>query len=146
VIGRFINVHNKNKFFIPAMSTMILGLIMLFITRNVILVGISGFIMMSGNLVLTAIFNVKVRDYTPLDKVGHFQGMRMIFYVMIPMIIGPFIGARVISNSNVFYNDLGTIKPVPTPEIFIVSAIAVLFILVPLFIAFKNEKKVEEIA
>jgi hypothetical protein len=65
---------------------------------------------------------------------------------MIPMIIGPFIGARVISNSNVFYNDLGTIKPVPTPEIFIVSAIAVLFILVPLFIAFKNEKKVEEIA
>jgi MFS family permease len=128
------------------MSTMILGLIMLFITRNVILVGVSGFIMMSGNLVLTAIFNVKVRDYTPLDKVGHFQGMRMIFYVMIPMIIGPFIGARVISNSNVFYNDLGTIKPVPTPEIFIVSAIAVLFILVPLFIAFKNEKKVEEIA
>lgn len=146
VIGRFIKVHNKNKFFIPAMSTMILGLIMLFVTRNVILVGVSGFIMMSGNLVLTAIFNVKVRDYTPLDKVGHFQGMRMIFYVMIPMIVGPFIGARVISNSNVFYNDLGTIKPVPTPEIFIVSAIAVLFILVPLFIAFKNEKKVEEIA
>ena len=146
VIGRYIKTHNKNKFFIPAMSTMILGLIMLFITRNVVLVGISGFIMMSGNLVLTAIFNVKVRDYTPLDKVGHFQGMRMIFYVMIPMIIGPFIGARVISNTNVFYNDLGTLKPVPTPEIFIASAIAVLFILIPLFFAFKNEKKVKEIA
>ena len=146
VIGRYIKTNNKNKFFIPAMSTMILGLIMLFITRNVVLVGISGFIMMSGNLVLTAIFNVKVRDYTPLDKVGHFQGMRMIFYVMIPMIIGPFIGARVISNTNVFYNDLGTLKPVPTPEIFIASAIAVLFILIPLFFAFKNEKKVKEIA
>lgn len=145
LIGRMIKPHNKNQFFIPAMSTMVVGLVMLFLTRNVILVGISGFIMMSGNLVLSAIFNVKVRDYTPLDKVGHFQGMRMIFYVMIPMIIGPFIGARVITNSNMFYNDLGTLKPVPTPEIFIASAIAVLFILIPIFIAFKNEKKVDEL-
>lgn len=145
LVGRMIKPHNKNQFFIPAMSTMVVGLIMLFLTRNVILVGISGFVMMSGNLVLSAIFNVKVRDYTPLDKVGHFQGMRMIFYVMIPMIIGPFIGARVITNSNMFYNDLGTLKPVPTPEIFIASAIAVLFILIPIFIAFKNEKKVDEL-
>jgi MFS family permease len=143
VIGRLIKANNKNKFFIPAMLTMTIGLILLFLTRDAILVGISGFIMMSGNLVLSAIFNVKVRDYTPLDKVGHFQGLRMIFYVMIPMIIGPFIGARVISNSNVFYDDLGVMKPVPTPAIFIASAIAVLFIMIPLLIAFKSEKKVE---
>ncbi|MDD3712422.1 MAG: MFS transporter [Candidatus Izemoplasmatales bacterium] len=145
LVGRMIKPHNKNQFFIPAMSTMVVGLIMLFLTRNVILVGISGFIMMSGNLVLSAIFNVKVRDYTPLDKVGHFQGLRMIFYVMIPMIIGPFIGARVITDNNMFYDDLGVMKPVPTPEIFIASAITVLFILIPIFIAFKNEKKADEL-
>jgi len=144
VVGRNIKANNKNKFFIPGMVIMIIGLLLLFFTRNVILVGISGFVMMSGNLILTAVFNVKVRDYTPLDKVGHFQGIRMIFYVMIPMIIGPFIGAKVISGSNVFYNDLGILKPVPTPGIFIASAIAVLFIMIPLFFVFKKERSIKE--
>ena len=142
-VGRFIKKDNKNKFFISAMVIMIIGLIMLFITRSPIYVGISGFIMMSGNLILTAVFNVKVRDYTPLDKVGHFQGVRMIFYVMIPMIIGPFIGARVINGNGMYYMDLGVLKPVPTPEIFITSAVAVLFILIPLLLVFKKEKEVE---
>jgi len=119
----------------------VIGLILLFFSRGNVWVGIAGVIMMGGNLVLTAVFNVKVRDYTPLDKVGHFQGIRMIFYVMIPMIIGPFIGARVISGGNVFYEDLGVIKPVPTPGIFITSAIAVLFIMIPLWFAFKQEQR-----
>ncbi|MFA6801157.1 MAG: MFS transporter, partial [Acholeplasmataceae bacterium] len=140
VVGNFIKSNNKNKFFIPGMGIMIIGLMGLYFSRNIILVGISGFVMMSGSLLLTAILNVKVRDYTPIDKVGHFQGIRMIFYVMIPMIIGPFIGARVISGANVFYEDLGELKPVPSPGIFIASAIAVLFILLPLWFAFKKEK------
>lgn len=145
LVGRHIKANNKNRFFIPAMIVMTTGLILLFVTRNVIFVGIAGFIMMSGNLILTAVFNVKVRDYTPLDKVGHFQGIRMIFYVMIPMVIGPFIGAKVISNSNVFYIDLGVSKPIPTPGIFIASAISVLFILIPLWFVFKKEKLKKEI-
>ena len=140
VVGNYIKSNNKNKFFIPGMGIMIIGLMGLYFSRNIILVGISGFVMMSGSLLLTAILNVKVRDYTPIDKVGHFQGIRMIFYVMIPMIIGPFIGARVISGANVFYEDLGELKPVPSPGIFIASAIAVLFILLPLWFAFKKEK------
>ncbi|MDY0023307.1 MAG: MFS transporter, partial [Candidatus Izemoplasmatales bacterium] len=140
LVGRFIKEHNKNKFFLPAMVIMGLGLIMLFITRDVFLVGISGVVMMSGNLILSTAFNVKIRDYTPLDKVGHFQGIRMIFYVMIPMIIGPFIGARVINEGNLFYDDLGIMKPVPTPEIFIASAIALILIVIPIFFAFKKEK------
>ena len=39
--------------------------------------------------------NSTVRDYTPEDKTGLFQGIRMIFFVLIPMIVGPSIGDRV---------------------------------------------------
>jgi MFS family permease len=141
IIGRQIKAHNKSRFFFPAVGIMAVGLILLFFTRNPILVAISGVIMMSGNLILTTIFNVKVRDNTPLDKVGHFQGIRMIFTVMIPMIIGPFIGANVITNSGLFYEDLGVSKPVPTPGIFLASALIVVFAMIPVLLAFKEEKK-----
>jgi len=141
IVGRFIKADNKNKFFVPGVVVMAIGLILLFVTREPLLVGISGTIMMSGNLVLTTILNVKVRDNTPLDKVGHFQGIRMIFSVMIPMIIGPFIGAQVITNSGVLYEDLGVLKPVPTPGIFIASAVIVILTLVPVWFAVRQEKK-----
>jgi len=141
IVGRFIKANNKNKFFLPGVVIMAVGLILLFVTRNPVLVGVSGTIMMSGNLILTTILNVKVRDHTPLDKVGHFQGIRMIFSVMIPMIIGPFIGARVITDSGLVYEDLGVIKQVPTPGIFIASAVVVILTLVPVWFAIKQERK-----
>jgi hypothetical protein len=65
----------------------------------------------------------------------------MIFSVMIPMIIGPFIGAQVITNSGVLYEDLGVLKPVPTPGIFIASAVIVILTLVPVWFAVRQEKK-----
>ena len=65
----------------------------------------------------------------------------MIFSLMIPMIIGPFIGARVITNSGLTYEDLGVIKQVPTPAIFIASAVVVILTLIPVWFAIKQEKK-----
>jgi len=144
IVGRFVTAKNKHRFFYPGIAIMILGLIFLFLTRNALYVGIAGFVMMSGNLILTAVMNAKVRDYTPLDKVGHFQGVRMIFFVLIPMVIGPFIGAKVISNAQTFYMDLGVLKPIPTPTIFLVSAIASLLVIIPLIFVFRNEKKLSQ--
>ena len=141
IVGRQIKAHNKNRFFVPGVAIMAIGLVMLFFVRNPILLVVSGVIMMSGSLILTTVFNVKVRDNTPLDKVGHFQGIRMIFTVMIPMMIGPFIGANVITNSGLFYDDLGVMKQVPTPGIFLASAIVVVFTMIPVFLAVKQEKK-----
>ena len=140
LVGRLIKAGNKNKFFVPAVAVMAGGLLLLFVTRSPVLVILSGVVMMSGNLVLTTVFNVKVRDHTPMDKVGHFQGIRMIFTVMIPMIVGPFLGASVITDSGLFYDDLGVMKPVPTPGIFLVSALVVVLSLMPIWFAFRQEK------
>jgi len=139
VVGRYITAKNKNRFFVPAIGVTMLGLLLLFVTRSAIAVGVAGIVMMSGNLLLTALTSAKVRDYTPLDKAGHFQGIRMIFFVLIPMIVGPFIGSSVISSANEFYVDLGVSKPVPTPAIFLASAIALLFLAIPLIRVFRLE-------
>lgn len=138
VVSRFIHSKNERFFFFPSILTMCFGLILLFLARTPAFVVIAGIVMMSGNLVFSAVVNARIRDLTPKENVGHFQGIRMIFYVLIPMVIGPFIGSAVIKNSNMTYVDLGVIKQVPTPAIFLASAIALLVILIPLYFTLRK--------
>ena len=132
ICGNFIDKVGKLKFVLPAAFVMLAGLTGMFFVRSVIAVIIVGSVMMSGFMLVTACLSATVRDYTPKDKVGHFQGIRMIFAVMLPMIIGPYIGATVIKNSNSTYLDLGVVKNVPTPSIFLASAVVLLFIIIPI--------------
>ena len=87
----------------------------------------------------TAILSGVIRDHTPAGKAGHFQGIRMIFGVLLPMIFGPAIGAAVIRGSDSTYVDLGVVKTVPTPSIFLAAAIVLLLILPPVLALKKKE-------
>ena len=49
------------------------------------------------------------------------------------MIIGPIIGALVIKNSGNTYVDLGVVKEVPTPAIWLASVIVATLILIPFY-------------
>jgi MFS family permease len=141
--GRFIDKVGKMRFVFPAAAVMLIGLIGMFFARSVIAVIIAGAVMMSGYMLVTATLSATVRDYTPLDKVGHFQGIRMIFAVLLPMIIGPFIGAAVIINSSSTYVELGAVKKVPTPSIFLASAAVLLLVTVPILLL-KRRKNNED--
>ena len=137
--GNFIDKVGKLKFVLPAASVMLAGLIGMFFVRSKVAVIIAGSVMMSGYMLVTACLSATIRDYTPTDKVGHFQGIRMIFAVLLPMVIGPYIGAAVIKNSNSTYMDLGVVKNVPTPSIFLAAAVALLFIVIPIYILKRRE-------
>ncbi len=52
---------------------------------------IGGIVMMGGILSLIGAFNANFQDYIPEGSQGRFQGVRMCFTVLIPMIIGPII-------------------------------------------------------
>lgn len=78
-----------------------------------------------------------LQDKYPEGDVGRFQGIRMIFFVLIPMVIGPSIGSAVIKRFG--SNVPGIDGYVPTPEIFIVSALASLLALIPLIFINKEE-------
>ena len=126
---------------LPAAGIMLLGLVGMYIARGFVSVMIAGAVMMSGYMLATAILSATVRDFTPRDKIGHFQGIRMIFTVMLPMIIGPFIGAAVIKNSAETYVDLGVVKTVPTPAIFLAAAAVLLVVVVPVLWLQRKEKR-----
>jgi hypothetical protein len=72
-----------------------------------------------------------VRDHTPADRVGAVQGLRMVFFVLIPMVIGPSIGAAVIRGADQYYEDLGQLKQVPTAGIFVAAALVGMLAAIP---------------
>ena len=141
VAGRFIDRVGKLRFAVPAALVMFIGLIGMYYVRGSVPVMAAGTVMMSGHMMLSAALSANIRDWTPEGKVGHFQGIRMIFAVLLPMIIGPNIGAAVIRGSDSTYVDLGQVKSVPTPGIYLAAAAVLLLCLVPVFLLRKREKK-----
>ncbi len=64
----------------------------------------------------------------------------MIFAVMLPMLIGPFIGAAVIRGNAATYEELGVIKTVPTPAIFLAAGAALLLVLIPVLLLKRRDR------
>jgi len=101
--------------------------------------------MMSGYMLLQSALAATVRDHTPADKVGQFQGIRMVFTVLIPMCTGPYIGSFLIglTNAGATYEDQGTVKQVPTPWIFLGAAAVLLLVMIPVTMLKRREKHAE---
>ena len=140
ISGRFIDRIGKLRFALPAGLVMLIGLGAMYFVRSQIGVMIAGTVMMSGHMMLSSALSANIRDYTPAGKVGHFQGIRMIFAVLLPMIIGPAIGAAVIRGSESTYIELGQIKSVPTPGIYLAAAIVLLLCALPILWMKKKQK------
>ncbi len=132
--GRVVDRVGKTRAVIPAVVFMIVGLAGMFVVRDMLSVIVFGTIMMGGFMLSTASLSASVRDATPGDRVGMVQGLRMIFVVLIPMVIGPFIGSAVIIGANETYVDLGVVKQVPTPWIFPAAAVVALLVVVPMLV------------
>ena len=130
--GRIVDRIGKTRAILPAVAFMIVGLAGMFVVRDMLSVIVFGTIMMGGFMLSTAALSASVRDATPADRVGMVQGLRMIFVVLIPMVIGPFIGSAVIIGANETYVDLGIVKQVPTPWIFPAAAAVALLVIVPM--------------
>lgn len=128
--GRFADSFGKSKTAIIAIAVMFIGSILMYFFRSYALCTIAALLVMSGYLATVSCINANLRDTTPKNLTGSFQGIRMVFTVAIPMIIGPFIGNTLIKNSGRTYTELGVIKDVPTPILFLAAA----FILIPLCI------------
>ena len=147
VFGLFMDKIGKNRIMIPAIAVTVCGGIAMFFVNNQLGVMLAGTVLMSGYMIGTAVLGAKVRDYTPSKEVGLFQGVRMIFLVMIPMVTGPYIGQGAsMINNEMTEGDFGQWSYAPTPYIFLFAAIAVLFVLIPLIILYKKEKQDEQVS
>ena len=132
----------KNKIIIPAICVAVLGGISMFFAKNQVGVMIAGTVLMSGYMIGTAVLGAKVRDYTPPKEVGLFQGIRMIFLVMIPMVTGPYIGQGVSYINKVEYiNEFGRTVIQPNAFIFLFAGIVLALAVIPTIFVIGKEKQ-----
>lgn len=142
LLGKVIDKAGKIRCLLPTSVILIIGFLLMYFSKgdNLPILIIFGTVMMGAYLVASACICGTIRDYTPDDKVGLFQGVRIVFQVLIPMVTGPYIGAAVIEGNNQTYVELGTVKTIPTANIFLASAAVAVFALIPVIILLKKEK------
>ncbi|MBR5232656.1 MAG: MFS transporter [Clostridia bacterium] len=133
---------SDKKRFVANMCTIVLFIVGLFILSTstniiVVLIGIAptlvGYVVLQIQLVAT------MRDFIPEDKVGLFQGIRMIFVVLIPMIVGPALGDIACRSSNITIVEYGVEKLVPSTSMFFYAAIVAVFVLIPMLVLAKKK-------
>ena len=93
---------------------------------------------------------VWTKQLYPKDAKGQFEGIWILFFVLIPMIGGSLIGQAVVSSSNASFMDevSGQMQYIPNGNIFIVGAAVIVLSAIPFFFTARLHKKrvAEELA
>ena len=121
--GKLIDKYGFIKTSIISLSIYLAGLILLGLLTNIVFVFIGSLFMMMGYLSLGACFNASIRDYTPEDKVGLFQGIRIFVSVLIPMLVGPWIGSILSGNTSEGFLGVAGDAYTPSSLIFIAGCV-----------------------
>ena len=150
-LGRLSDRTDKVKLLYIAAAVMAAGLFGMYFapsdnkTAALLLFGIFGFIMITGYIFVSALCGSTVRDYTPEGAVGKMQGVRMVFSVLIPMLVGPAIGNAINKARGIKLPDAGadimTTEYIPAPEIFLVGSLVTLLMFAVIPILSKLTKK-----
>ncbi len=101
------------------------------------------FLIGAGYMIITQTATVWSKQLFPSDTKGQFEGVRIVFFVMLPMVIAMLIASPVIKTSGeLFINpDNGQSEYIPNNIIFVVGAIITIFTLIPIAIAGRYHNK-----
>ena len=154
-LGRLSDRKDKKQLLYLASSVMAIGLFAMYLAKgmshvaNLLLFGISGFVMITGYIFVSALTGAIVRDNTPPESAGKLQGVRMVFSVLIPMIVGPMIGNGINKAMNVPLENAGadamTTEYIPAPEIFLAGALVACLLIVCVWLLTRADKKKENV-
>jgi MFS family permease len=116
-----------------ATVTSSLGGVMLSLVRSLPLLALSGFLWQAFSMCASIAAVAWLKDMLPEQKRGKFLGIRMIFWVALPMVIGPWIGSTLIQNFGVPTTFNGEAGFIPIPIIFQMGSAISLLALIPLY-------------
>ena len=143
--GKLMDKLGKEKFTVVSVVIYFVGLLAAGFAKNIVVFFICAVPALLGWALLGIAMNASVRDYMPEGKVGSFQGIRIIFYVLIPMIVGPFIGNIVCRFSKITYtNEYNVVTSAPGNVMFWAAAVVAVLTLIPVILLRKSNKKSAE--
>lgn len=117
------------------------GLVLVSISQKlpVLLIGVFGAGI--GYILVLQSLTAWMKNLYPEEQRGQFEGVKQIFFVCIPMIVGPAIATPIINHLGIEAEINGASGMVPAPSLFLISAILTLFTLIPLNTAAKLCRK-----
>ncbi len=142
--GKVYDKYHFRAAVIPSMALLMAGFVVLYLFKHTALVFIGSLLMMCGYLAGMAVYGALLRDHTPANRSGQFQGLRIVGQVLIPGVIGPAIGAAVLKNADTIIGDDGTTSFVPNENIFLaalVAAVVACVVLIPIFKMLKSKEE-----
>lgn len=141
VAGRYINRGKFIPVLCGAVAINIIGLIVLLSSHIVAL--FAGIILVGGGyMCVYQSLMIWVKNLYPEDKRGSFEGIRLLFYVLIPMAIGTTIASPIIKAfGNPVVNEYGVEGYAPTSILFVIAAAIALLTYIPIYFAHREEKR-----
>ena len=139
---------NKNKFVLGTVISVVLSVIGVGILgffgrpENVdpttilnpsLLIGL--FFFGCGYIMFMQVLSVWMKQLFPADAKGQFEGFRIIFFVLIPWIVSPFIANPIIKSNGKILDANGLEAYLPTHVLFLISMALILLTFVPLVFA-----------
>ena len=134
-------VYDKKGFSLTCFFSLLwlsIGYIVLFLFRSTVPVFVGSLFMMCGYLAGMAVFGAKIRDLTPEDKAGRLQGVRIFSQVLVPGVVGPFVGKTILANAKTIVNNDGTESFVPNANIFLGALIPIIILALVLLLVKKK--------
>jgi MFS family permease len=137
IAGKFINKGKFTEILTVAVILNIIGLLIITIKGTVTLI-IGTFFVGGGYMMVYQTLMVWVKNLYPEDKRAQLEGVRLLFYVCIPMVIGPAIATPIINNwGKPMVNDYGEKGFSATNILFYISAIFAVLTFIPIYISKK---------
>ena len=143
VCGVLYDRFGRKSFYFPLLIIMIAGTLSFYLLKDLngaargLVLYAGGVLMMGAILSLTGALQSAFQDYIPKGYEGRFQGVRMCFMVMVPMIIGPII-SMIIGLDAMGMNGEDFM---PTYSIFLAAAIVAVFAAIPLWPVMKDDSR-----
>ncbi len=140
-----LSTEKKGFCLVVGVVAMTLGFLLLSTSTSIYVIIVSILPVVVGNAMVNILFGATVKDFIPEGKAGLFQGIRMIFVVLLPMVIGPVIGDWACqAAAQTIINEANAEVIVPAKNMFLWAGVVSILALIPLYFLIKKGFDIEE--
>ena len=120
-----------------------------FVGHAMPLLCVGGTCIMAGNLAMAGLFTASSRDYTPAGRAGASQSVKMVIYIMLPMVLASIIDPLII-RAVALEPTAAILAKYPSYagsylypyELFLAAAVSAVFILIPAYFVRRDADRI----